>query len=109
MVGAYAYVAKFRDDGAVSPPGDFDADGTVNAADYVVWRNGFGTTYTEADYGVWRAHFSQSAGSGASQASVPEPPSAVLCVIALAALRYARRDPGLPRTNTASFGHKRLR
>ena len=26
--------------------GDFNNDGKVDAADYVVWRKGFGTTYT---------------------------------------------------------------
>jgi hypothetical protein len=68
----------------------------VDAADYVVWRNGLGTTFTHADYNAWRDHFGRSAASGASQASVPEPPSAVLYVLALAALRYARRHPDLP-------------
>ena len=31
--------------------GDFNTDGTVDAADYVVWRNGLGTTYAQNDYG----------------------------------------------------------
>jgi hypothetical protein len=97
MDGAYAFVAKFRDDESVRPPGDFNTDGTVNASDYVVWRNGLGTTHTQTDYDVWRAHFGQTAGSGASEGSVPEPPSAVMCVIVLAALTYVRRDTGLPR------------
>jgi probable HAF family extracellular repeat protein len=30
--------------------GDFNHDGTVNAADYVVWRKGLGTTYTQEDF-----------------------------------------------------------
>ena len=45
-------------------PGDFNGDGSVNAADYVVWRKGLGTAYTPNDYNVWRAHFGQTAGSG---------------------------------------------
>ena len=36
-------------------PGDFNGDGAVDAADYVVWRMGLGTTYSQADYDVWRA------------------------------------------------------
>jgi hypothetical protein len=57
-------------------PGDFNFDGTVDAADYVVWRNGLGTTHTPNGYNVWRAHFGQSAGSGSSfAATVPEPAS----------------------------------
>jgi T5SS/PEP-CTERM-associated repeat protein len=58
-------------------PGDFDGNGVVDMSDYVVWRVGLGTTYTQADYDVWRSHFGQTAGgSGAAvSAIVPEPPS----------------------------------
>src|SRR5262249_15044183 len=41
-------------------PGDFNYDGTVDAADYVVWRKGLGTTYTQSDYDTWRSHFGQT-------------------------------------------------
>jgi hypothetical protein len=62
-----------------SGSGDFNNDGVVDAADYVVWRDGFGTTYIPDDYDVWRAQFSAGATSNVSQASgsapaVPEPP-----------------------------------
>jgi hypothetical protein len=68
------------------PTGDFNGDGTVNAADYVVWRKGFGTSYTQNDYNTWRAHFGQATGSGAGttvNAAVPEPRTLVMCVGAL--------------------------
>jgi hypothetical protein len=72
-------------------PGDFNQDGTVNAADYTVWRNGLGTTYTPGDYEVWKAHFGESAGSGSGgAATVPEPMS-LLLVIGLLPLYLARR------------------
>jgi len=54
--------------------GDYNNDGTVNAADYVLWRKG-GTlanevadpgTVSAADYTEWRARFGNTAGSGAS-------------------------------------------
>jgi hypothetical protein len=52
----------------------------VDAADYVVWRRGLGTTHTQADYDVWRANFGQTIGSGGALPSaeplpigVPEP------------------------------------
>src|SRR6478752_202912 len=45
-------------------PGDFNNNGVVDAADYVMWHKGLGTTYTQTDYDVWRAHFGQTAGSG---------------------------------------------
>ena len=48
--------------------GDFNEDGVVDAADYVVWRKGLGTTYTQKDYDTWRAHFGQTAGIGSDQA-----------------------------------------
>ena len=38
-----------------SLPGDFNWDGRVDTADYVVWRKGLGTEYDESDYDVWRA------------------------------------------------------
>ena len=36
-------------------PGDYNANGVVDAADYIVWRKGLGTIYTQNDYNVWRA------------------------------------------------------
>ncbi len=35
--------------------GDYNHNGVVDAADYVVWRNGLGTIYTQNDYNVWRS------------------------------------------------------
>lgn len=80
---------------ALSPnqglPGDYNLNGVVDAADYVVWRNGLGTTYTQNDYVVWRSHFGQTAGSGAvsNATPVPEPTSVALLFMAccLAATR----------------------
>ncbi len=62
-------------------PGDFNNNGTVDAADYVVWRNGLGTTYTQNDYNVWRSHFGQTAGSGSlTGGAVPEPATTVVLI-----------------------------
>jgi hypothetical protein len=101
-----AFIAKFHDDGPVSSPGDFNADGSVNAADYVVWRNGLGTAFTQADYDVWRAHFGQTAGSAGATAGlassanlpVPEPTTAAVALFALALLLCVSRahHAGLP-------------
>jgi hypothetical protein len=77
--------------------GDFNLDGSVDAADYVVWRNGLGTIYTQNDYKIWRAHFGQIAGSGSTlpsaeplSAAVPEPSMAVLFTCSMAPLFVAR-------------------
>lgn len=66
----------------VSLPGDFNGNGTVDAADYTVWRDGLGSTYTQAHYTEWKNHFGQSAGSAASAAAttVPEPAGFVLAI-----------------------------
>jgi hypothetical protein len=62
--------------------GDFNADGRVDAADYVVWRKGLGTTYTQSDYILWRANFGHSASASFNPSlapavnPVPEPTAA---------------------------------
>jgi hypothetical protein len=66
-------------------PGDFDLNGKVNAADYVVWRNGLGSTYTAAHYDDWRAHFGSTLSTGAGlAAAVPEPGTLVGVLVACA-------------------------
>ncbi len=74
----------------IAPPllGDYNQDGVVDAADYIVWRNSLGAgtlpnrapnntgAISVADYNTWRQHFGQSVlGSGSSlkDAAVPEP------------------------------------
>jgi hypothetical protein len=58
-----------------SLPGDYNLDGTVDAADYVVWRK---IDNTPEGYDAWRTHFGQSLGNGAgamgaASAATPEP------------------------------------
>ncbi len=52
---------------ATGLPGDFNQNGVVDAADYVLWRDNLAATYTQNDYNVWRTHFGQTGGSGAAQ------------------------------------------
>jgi phospholipase/lecithinase/hemolysin len=77
-------------------PGDFNQGGTVDAADYVVWRKGLGSTFTQDDYGVWRANFGRTlALAGQStQSSVPEAGTLLVLSAGLlcqAAVRQRRR------------------
>lgn len=81
------------------PIGDFNGNGVVDAADYVVWRNASPTdtllnddtpgAVDASDYGVWRANFGKSgrptipAGLGAGP--VPEPAGILLLFIAILA------------------------
>jgi hypothetical protein len=85
-------------------PGDFNLDNVVDGADYVVWRKGLGTTYTQADYNTWRANFGRTAGGGAGAGAnvvVPEPSIIALVAINLvASLAFARN---VARQNTISF------
>jgi hypothetical protein len=84
--------------------GDFNADGTVDAADYVVWRNGLGTTYTQTDYNTWRANFGRSAAavafgataglSSTANPAVPEPTSLTLAALVLVPTLWRYRDWG---------------
>ncbi|HVT30534.1 MAG TPA: PEP-CTERM sorting domain-containing protein, partial [Lacipirellulaceae bacterium] len=66
-------------------------------ADYIVFRKGLGTTYTQDDYNAWRAHFGQTyatgAGAGATIQSVPEPATGLLLILgAVAAVGFAKRE-----------------
>ena len=78
--------------------GDFNDDGTVDAADYIVWRKGLGTSHTQAGYNVWRANFGKTSTSGATadlpssaNSPVPEPITHVLAALAIAAFAGQRR------------------
>jgi hypothetical protein len=73
---------------AESVPGDFNHDGTVDAADYLVWRK---TDGTQLGYNTWRTHFGVSLPPAQVVASaVPEPAAIVLLVVALTALSSYR-------------------
>ena len=71
---------------AVGLLGDYNHDGTVNAADYVVWRK------TGIDgqqgYDTWRAHFGKTTGGSgtgaATNAAVPEPTTYLLLMFGVA-------------------------
>jgi parallel beta-helix repeat protein len=77
-IGAYEWAAP-------ALLGDFNEDGAVDAADYVVWRKSGGTA---AEYNQWRANFgATTSGAPAQAAATPEPATffvAVGCVAALA-------------------------
>jgi hypothetical protein len=101
-LGAVIYVVS-----PSQPAGDFNHDGAVDTADYVLWRNtlnqsvpigsgadgNFDGQITVADYDVWRSHFgaTTAATSAPLNLSVPEPAttwtSAVLLLFALLSRR----------------------
>jgi hypothetical protein len=65
--------------------GDFNGDGIVNAADYVVWRK---TGGTQQQYANWRSNYGKTLGTGLSlisksspAAAVPEPATALPLIL----------------------------
>lgn len=78
--------------------GDFNGDGRVDAADYTVWRDGFGTTYTLEHYDQWQANFAQpSTGAAALSTSAPTPSAmSLLLVWCFAVLKRKTPRPGWP-------------
>lgn len=89
----------------VTLPGDFNNNGMVDSADYVVWRNGLGTTFVASDYNVWRSHFGAKASGSAAGAgsAVPEPGSvAFVCAATACGALF------LGRKHSASTGRAEL-
>jgi PEP-CTERM motif len=79
--------------------GDYNNNGAVDAADFVLWRDG-GPLANDAtagvqpaDYDVWRANFGVGSGNGAAvgASAVPEPTSLLLIATGIAAFATRRR------------------
>jgi autotransporter-associated beta strand protein len=89
---------------SVNLQGDYNGNGTVDAADYVVYRNTLGQTGTAlaadgndngvidtGDLDIWRARFGQTAASGSiSTATLPEPTTCILALVAAACCLRSR-------------------
>jgi hypothetical protein len=85
---------------------DFDSNGVVDAADYVVMRKNFGASVTpwtsgdgngdgeinDLDYAVWERNFGRAiftaSGSGGGAAAIPEPATCVLLCVILTLVNY---------------------
>jgi hypothetical protein len=78
--------------------GDYNNNGSVDAADYVVWRDRLGQTFalpnrdpassgavSMADYNAWRSRFgnTNSAAAAISSSAVPEPSTLALVMISV--------------------------
>jgi hypothetical protein len=95
---------------APAPTGDYNRNGRIDAADYVVWRNtvnqsaspaGSGSdgnangTIDDGDYTFWRARFGNTVGGlgsgNASATAIPEPGTIPLALGGLAVLGFRTR------------------
>jgi hypothetical protein len=86
--------------------GDFNHNGTVDMADYVVWRKSQGQAgwglaadsdlnghIDAADYAAWRSHFGQPPGSGSfNDGAIPEPATWTMLLAAISSIFLRRRD-----------------
>ena len=104
--GTYPITVKFAGDGpfgsstsfnlkisGAGVPGDYNGNGVVDAADYVLWRKGGPLqnevdtpgTVNAADYSAWRARFGSTSDSGAlfEITSVPEAATGALLIFGL--------------------------
>lgn len=82
-----------------SAAADYNGDGTVDAADYTLWRDTLGSTtmlaadgdgngtVDAADYQIWRSNFGSTSGS---PLTVPEP--AATCLLAAWVVMLCRRN-----------------
>ena len=94
--------------------GDFNNDGTVDAADYTVWRNNLGDAdeaiinyngdglngVDEADFNVWKQHYGESSITGPGAvgiaqplAAIPEPATNMLLLLTTVGMSLRRRRP----------------
>lgn len=100
--------------------GDYNGNGEVDAADYVVWRDAMaaGVTWllnddspgsvTDADFSYWRAHFGDTLGSGAgAAAAVPEPNGALALLLGALLLAGAPRRRVQPESVACSRSPRR--
>ncbi|HVT28127.1 MAG TPA: dockerin type I domain-containing protein [Lacipirellulaceae bacterium] len=106
--GDFAYVRSTPP--AAAPTGDYNGNGFVDAADYVIWRKSFNQSVSvhgsgadgdsdgmidAGDYTYWRQRFGNATGNGSGfvqATAVPEPVADILLLTLCATVWVVRRD-----------------
>jgi hypothetical protein len=100
LTDSFSDKAIFVNFAAAGIAGDYNNNGAVDAADYVVWRENLNTTNTlpndpnggtidNDQYNTWRSNFGKSAGIGSGNLNaVPEPTTAVVALMGLVGLGF---------------------
>jgi hypothetical protein len=103
----------------ITMAGDYDHNGTVDAADYLVWRNTLGQSGSSlaadgnrngavdtGDYNLWGANFGRTfasaAATGQTSVPIPEPSSLAITLAAVAWIGALRRSGCAERIVTRS-------
>lgn len=86
-------------------PGDYSGNGVIDAADYVVWRDGLGQTgvglradgngdqvVDDGDYNIWKANYGMDVGAESTHIAVIEPSTAGLLTMALIHTLFNQRS-----------------
>lgn len=92
---------------AANQPGDYNGDGSVDAADYIVWRNSFGTNVAPGsgadgsgngvidtdDHTLWALYYGAESGPGSpvDLAAVPEPTAIGTALVSICLVAWGRR------------------
>jgi beta-glucanase (GH16 family) len=99
------YVRVWKLDTAA--PGDYNGDGTVDAADYTVWRDSLGHegiglsadgsgngSVGPEDYEIWKNSLGEGSGGGSAAVSAPEPSAIILITVGI--LLFCPRHSWMP-------------
>jgi hypothetical protein len=89
-LGRYALLVGVHSDATPNSDGDYNSDGTVDAADYVAWRK---TDGTQTGYDTWRTDFGAEWGNGAGVDAItaaPEPSTLAILIVAAVAIGICR-------------------
>jgi len=70
---------------------DYDNDGDVDGADFLLWQQDFGTLYDASNYTDWEGNFGAASPAVVASALVPEPTTLALAALGLSFIAMRRK------------------